>query len=563
MEKQVIVLIVTIVAIIAFIFIKGFFDTKRNLKNFRFMLKNSFGQPVDKKYEPTQYQNISKYHQKNRGEYDVDDITWNDLSMDSVYMQMNSTYSSAGEEYLYHLLRSPLTTEEKRAELESMIQYFTENEDARVELQIAFSRIGKTGKYSLYDYLDFLDDLGERKNEKHLYGIFAYISGIVALFLNPFVGMVFLIGTMCYSLISYTGEKSEIEPYYTSLLYVLRIVKGIETIKKADADVIKPQMETLNGKKKAFSKFLRKGKWLERGDVGSDPLSVVYLYLKMMLHLDLMVFNTMLREVRKHNKDINDIVTIMGRIEASIAIASYRASLEHYCIPQFDTGNVLKIENAYHPLISEPVKNSITANKGVLLTGSNASGKSTFLKTVAINVILAQTINTSLSDEYSAPIYRIYSSMALKDDLYSGESYYIVEIKALKRIMDAMNDDNEVPVLCFVDEVLRGTNTVERIAASTQIMKSLSGNHVKCFAATHDIELTHLLENDYENYHFEEEVIDDDVVFNYLLKTGRATTRNAIKLLSVMGYDETIIDNANAMAAAFIEKGHWNSNVER
>ena len=94
-------------------------------------------------------------------------------------------------------------------------------------------------------------------------------------------------------------------------------------------------------------------------------------------------------------------------------------------------------------------------------------------------------------------------------------------------------------------------------------MKSLIGNHVKCFAATHDIELTHLLENDYENYHFEEEVIDDDVVFNYLLKTGRATTRNAIKLLSVMGYDEAIIDNANAMAAAFIEKGHWVSNVER
>ena len=89
MEKQVIVLIVTIVAIIAFVFIKGFFDTKRNLKNFRFMLKNSFGQPVDKKYEPTQYQNISKYHQKNRGEYDVDDITWNDLNMDNIYMIMN------------------------------------------------------------------------------------------------------------------------------------------------------------------------------------------------------------------------------------------------------------------------------------------------------------------------------------------------------------------------------------------------------------------------------------------------------------------------------------------
>jgi DNA mismatch repair ATPase MutS len=119
------------------------------------------------------------------------------------------------------------------------------------------------------------------------------------------------------------------------------------------------------------------------------------------------------------------------------------------------------------------------------------------------------------------------------------------------------NDDN--PILCFVDEVLRGTNTVERIAASTQILDKLSDNSIICFAATHDIELTHLLENKYDNFHFEEEVKNQDVIFPYHLLKGRSQTRNAIKLLEVIGFSEDIIDKANDMAKNFLEKGEWNN----
>ena len=88
--------------------------------------------------------------------------------------------------------------------------------------------------------------------------------------------------------------------------------------------------------------------------------------------------------------------------------------------------------------------------------------------------------------------------------------------------------------MCFVDEVLRGTNTVERIAASTQILKSLTGSNILCFAATHDIEMTDLLRDFFDNYHFEEDIRDGDVFFNYRLMKGKAATRNAIKLLEIM-----------------------------
>ena len=162
-----------------------------------------------------------------------------------------------------------------------------------------------------------------------------------------------------------------------------------------------------------------------------------------------------------------------------------------------------------------------------------------------------------MSDYYKAPVYRIYSSMALRDDLSSSNSYYIVEIKSLKRMLDAVSKDGH-PVLMFVDEVLRGTNTVERIAASSEILKSVRTDKALVFAATHDVELTSLLKGRYDNYHFQEEVTDDEVIFDFKLYTGPATTRNAIKLLKTIGYDSTIINAAERSAGYFLNNGKWN-----
>ena len=128
-------------------------------------------------------------------------------------------------------------------------------------------------------------------------------------------------------------------------------------------------------------------------------------------------------------------------------------------------------------------------------------------------------------------------------------------INSLKRILS--HAEESLPMLCFVDEVLRGTNTLERISASSQILKSLVRENVLCFAATHDLELTQILENDYSNYHFQEEIQENDILFNYQLYKGRAVSRNAIQLLKIIGYDEEIIEHAEYTAAHFLETGEW------
>ena len=280
----------------------------------------------------------------------------------------------------------------------------------------------------------------------------------------------------------------------------------------------------------------------------------------MVFHVDLIKFNRMLQTLRKHTEEVDTLVMNFGLLECSAAIMIYRQSMCGWCRPEFTEQKCVDFREAYHPLLESPVKNSIRAERGVLLTGSNASGKSTFLKTVAVNAILAQSIYTCAADSACLSFFDVYSSMALRDDIGSGESYYIVEIKALKRILDAGSRGENI--LCFVDEVLRGTNTVERIAASTQIMKSLDSNNILCFAATHDIELTTLLERYYDNYHFEEEVCDGDIVFHYKLLDGKAVTRNAIRLLQLIGYDEQIIQNAAMQAEQFVKTGVWSLTKE-
>ena len=167
-----------------------------------------------------------------------------------------------------------------------------------------------------------------------------------------------------------------------------------------------------------------------------------------------------------------------------------------------------------------------------------------------------QSLDTVPAEAWSAPYMKIVTSMALTDNLLGGESYFIVEIRSLKRIVD-MAADSDAPVLGIVDEVLRGTNTVERIAASSKILEMLAKGNAVIFAATHDIELSYILESLYRNLHFEEEIDGGDVRFSYRLMEGRAMTSNAIRLLSVMGYNTNVVDSARKMAEDFTKSGEW------
>lgn len=558
---DVIIILAIIFGIILFAFIQGYLVEKREMIKFREMLFSLKGKVPDKQYKTERFLRIKAFYEKHSEEFQIDDITWNDLNMDEIFKRTNYCLSSTGEEVLYYLLRSPNFSEEELHHFDDITEYYSSNDEERVKYQLLMKELGTTGKYSLYDYMEYLTGLEVRSNKKELLRILFFPVTLLSFWVNLTLGILLVLAWIIWQTFDYYKKKGEIEPYTISLAYIMRLLIVSNKVKNVLPDVCEPEKKKIEESTSSLKTVGFGSFWLfssGSSKTSGNPLDVIFDYFRMIFHFDLIVFNRMLREITKNIQQIDNLVFQMGYLESAISNALFRESLEDgYCKPAFENKGI-EITEGYHPLIKEPVKNSIYAHKGVLLTGSNASGKSTFLKTMAINALLAQTTFTVTAQKYTGEFSCLFTSMSLRDDLENKESYYIVEIKAIKRILDYYKK-NAVSVLCFVDEVLRGTNTVERIAASTQILKGMNGEGIQCFAATHDIELTHLLENIYDNYHFEEEIKDGDVLFNYQLKSGRATTRNAIQLLKIMGYDSEIIAEAQRQADNFLNEGIWNA----
>lgn len=550
----------------ALVFVKGLFDEKKERKWQRKKLLENFGRGGRTEYADGELNAVPRYYQKHPEAFSLDDITWNDLDLDSIFLRMNSCGSSAGQEYLYYLLRTPCFSEKELERREELMAYFETNAQQRVRLQEIFLQMGRSGKYSIYDYLELLDGLGKRSSALTIAVDLALAASAALLFVNASAGLALLTGMLCVNITTYLKEKRRVEPYLVSFQYVFRALRAGKALAALPDEKLAQERALLNGLLPRFSKLQRSAAFGMRRMGGGNPLDVLLDYINMIFHFDIIGFNVMLQAVRERREEIDALLGVTGRLDALIAAAGYRYGLEGRCEPKLrkagaDDKSVLSVKQMYHPLLTDPVKNDIEVSKGILLTGSNASGKSTFLKAAALNAVFAQTIHACCADCYEGVFCRVYSSMALRDDLESGESYYIAEIRALKRILDAAGQKG-APVLCFVDEVLRGTNTVERIAASTQILKSLHRPEVCCFAATHDVELTGLLEQEYDNYHFEEQVSGGDILFPYQLMPGRASSRNAIRLLEIMGYGDSIIRAAVRQAEYFLENGSWKAEQE-
>ena len=544
---------------------KEYLNSKKYRKKILDKLYQSYGTPAERNYKPGEMDHIMMYYHKHPVPHQIDDITWNDLNMDQIYQTINTSCSAAGDEYLYYRLRTPVYDAGEMEKLEHKILFFTEHEKERHDVQSAFYSLGRTGKYSIYEYLEYLDDLGERRNFKYVFFDLLLFVCIGLMFLSPIYGIVLLLVVLCHNIIVYFKEYKQIEPYITSFRYVRRLLECVEQIKSMQLPAFSGEQVKLTECYQRLKNFRRSSYLVLSSTKGnSNPLEIVLDYLRMCFSLDLIQFNKALRSVRGHMDEIDEMITLLGQMETAVVIGSYRNSLqEGCCIPvihyEEQAERKLRIQDVYHPLLTNPVKNSLQAERGVLLTGSNASGKSTFLRTVAISALFAQTIHTCSASYYEAPVFRIYSSMSLKDNLLGGESYYMAEIKSMKRILDQSRiaGKEKIHVLCFVDEVLRGTNTVERIAASTRIMQMFADEQTLCFAATHDVELTKLLVDRYDNYHFEERIEEEDIYFPYRLMTGPATSRNAIALLKMLGYDDRIISGAEEMAENFLKTGKW------
>ena len=472
----------------------------------------------------------------------VDDVTWADLDMDAVFRYLNRTQSGVGEEALYQLLHAIDASETDLKRRDRWMNALRDDGESRIALQRQLRKLGREHDHGAFLYLK--DPLASKPKHGWVYYMLASVPFVfLALgFVNPY----FFLGIMgSYALnaaVYYLTKKVWMRELTAvrHIAAVLRIGRRMGRASVRGAEDGFTELSALSAKLKVF------GRWNAIFNMQRvADYDFITDYLRIAFQPDMIALCRMSEFIKKHAEDILRVYQLVGELDACVAVASLRQTLKQYTVPEFWTEKHVAIKGVAHPLLKNPVLNDMDWRQNALVTGSNASGKSTFVKAVAVNLILAQSISTCWAESLKMPRAQVITSMAIRDNVQGGESYFIVEIKSLKRILSALRGD--VLTFCFIDEILRGTNTVERIAASKALLSYIASQNALCIAATHDIELTKLLPG-YRQLHFREEITPQGMAFPYHLMDGVSDTRNAIRLLEQMGFPAEVIRDADAAA---------------
>lgn len=467
----------------------------------------------------------------------VDDVTWNDLDMDAVFRLLNRTQSGVGEEALYRMLHAIDASEADLKRRDRWMNAFRDDGENRLALQRKLRGLGREHDHGAFAYLR--NPLASKPKRGWVYYVLAGMPLVFfALgFASPYLFVGILLSFALNAAVYYKTKKVWIRELTAvrHIAAVLRVGRRMGRASVRGAEDGFAELNALSAKLKAF------GRWNAIFSMQRvADYDFITDYIRIAFQPDMIALCRLSEFIKTHAADILRVYQLVGELDACVAAASLRQTLPHYAVPGFWTEKRVEIKGAAHPLLKNPVANDLDWKRNALVTGSNASGKSTFVKAVAVNLILAQSVSTCWAESLKMPRAQVISSMAIRDNVQGGESYFIVEIKSLKRILSALRPD--VLTLCFIDEILRGTNTVERIAASKALLTYIAGQNALCVAATHDIELTKLLPQ-YRQLHFREEITPQGMVFPYRVMDGVSDTRNAIRLLEMMGFpDEVIIE---------------------
>ena len=480
----------------------------------------------------------------------IDDITWQDLNMDTVLYNIDHTMSLPGIQYLYYILRRPYFKEDVLKKRKNTINSLKENKEISQEIQFPLFLLGKDEETRIFEY--FKEGVKVDTSPLILYKLLSYlpILPLALLFYDIKIGIGIFIFISMINATIYNRNKYKIAEEVEIFKYLGSLIHCAENISKINMDNLeldKEELENLLEKVKKIKKNISKINYSEEA---RDEIQILIAYYNMIALKEPKVFYKTVKQLNEHKKDLFKIYMIIGEIDAYISVASYISGLDYYTEPSLkieDTKFHLRVEELYHPLLEEPVPYTFEFNnKGALITGSNASGKSTFLRTIGINVIFSQTLYVVLAKDYSSSYFRLFTSIGTTDSIVDGDSYFMAEAKALKRIIDFLNPNE--PILCILDEIFRGTNTAERISAATVSLNYMANKNTCVVAATHDLELTTLVNDKYNNYHFKETIKDKDMIFDYILREGPCNSRNAIAILEYLDYPKEIYEKAMIQA---------------
>lgn len=268
--------------------------------------------------------------------------------------------------------------------------------------------------------------------------------------------------------------------------------------------------------------------------------SILFLFVNGFFMMDFHCTRAIQKWKSSNGEAVRVWLQAVASFESIVSLSQIGLVKQQSCFPVWKQTLEIEMDEMTHPMLCEEkaIANSLSMRNGsYVITGSNMSGKTTFLRTIGVNLVLAMAGAPVCAVSFSACPLSIYTSMRVHDDVSEGISTFYAEILRIKQMMDASRQAQ--PMLVLIDEIFKGTNSADRILCAKQAIRSLHAPHVITMVSTHDFELCDL-EKDQEvhakNYHFSEYYEDDNICFDYLLKDGRCTTTNAKQLMKLAGF---------------------------
>ncbi len=472
-----------------------------------------------------------------------------DIDFNELFAFVDRTNSHVGQQYLFDRMQKPGNNIAELKSLSDKARFFTDNVKAREEVQEILVSLNNSNSYYIAALLN--GKLAERPKWFRLLIIdTAIVISILLLSVKFSVLLIWMMIPFALNMGLHLWNKNNTYRFLRSLPQLNKLIRVADKLTGKQLPFEKEKVMIAIYRLKTFQ---RKMRFLSFGQQGmAAELTQVYYYfielVKAIFLIELHVFYSIVKELEDKQDAVNDVFTYVGIIDTGMSIASLRAGSQQMCEPEFiNNGKKMAAVKVYHPLIEDCVTNDLTVtSKSILITGSNMSGKTTFLRTIAINSILAQTLYTCFAEVFSVPILKLSSSIRIDDSVTDGKSYYLEEVDVMSKLIGQIKPDQQN--LFILDEVFKGTNTIERIAAGKAILYYLNRFNNIVLVSTHDMELTEMLAGEYDLYHFVEIIQENQLFIDHLLKAGQLKTRNAIKILEMSDYPEAIITEAKEIS---------------
>ncbi len=493
---------------------------------------------------------IEKYEKRNTEQWQEENFETTEQSEDylydldilgknSLFQYLDFTVSLGGKRKLQETLTLKNIKYEQIKQNQQAIKELKDKFEFTLYFEEKLLNIEQIKKTDFKEYLNLFDT--QKKYTKNFLKVSIILSFITTLFLlltcfsilTPIYFTAFALIQIIISYIyiyKYKEQFDKIAKCSRKFSKLKNIYKFIENTQFTSVKNKRLQEQIINGK-------MVLNKLIHIANLDSFRLNFLsYIIGNIFFALNPIILNNYNKLIEKENKNFKISIDALEEIETLVSLTTIAYIKKEICLPKIDKELSLNIENMKHPLLQEKkcVSNSFNSNKDInIITGSNMSGKTSFMRTIGINLVLAYTGTFVNAQEFTCPIMKIFTSINVKDDIKKGISTFYGELKRIKNILDH-DKEKEIPLIIFIDEIFKGTNYNDRIFGAKEVLKKLASLNCIVFLTTHDFELCEIKEKKINNYHFEEFYKENKIYFDYKIKQGKCNTTNAKYLMRKM-----------------------------